>query len=353
MSDVPSPLQLDVREKLFSIDSPHAGLKLFLRLLESPTPAIGGRRPVLYLHGATFPSALSIAHRFDGRSWRDELCDGGFDVWGLDFHGFGGSDRYPEMNEPADAHEPLCLAKDAAGQAETAADFILSYHGLTSLSLITHSWGSMAAGIFAARHPTRVDKIVMFAPLTQREAPRYEPRPNAPAWRIVTVEDQWARFIEDVPKTEPPVLSKDHFNEWAEAWLDSDPGARLRQPMGVKTPTGPLVEILRAWHGELAWEPERVQAPVAIIRGAWDGLVTDADAHWLFERLSRSPERRDIKIARGTHLMHLEEMRFALWRESVAFLLGNDPAPHGEQWRVLASKSPSNKFKRFYIVFSS
>ena len=39
------------------------------------------------MHGATFPSALSIAHRFDGRSWRDELCDEGFHVWGFDFHG--------------------------------------------------------------------------------------------------------------------------------------------------------------------------------------------------------------------------------------------------------------------------
>jgi hypothetical protein len=28
-------------------------------------------RPVLYIHGATFPSAPSIAHRFDGWSWRD------------------------------------------------------------------------------------------------------------------------------------------------------------------------------------------------------------------------------------------------------------------------------------------
>jgi hypothetical protein len=28
-------------------------------------------RVVLYVHGATFPSAVSIAHRFDGRSLRD------------------------------------------------------------------------------------------------------------------------------------------------------------------------------------------------------------------------------------------------------------------------------------------
>jgi hypothetical protein len=94
----------------------------------------------------------------------------------------------------------------------------------------------------------------------------------------------------------------------------------------VKTPSGPFIEILRAWHGELAYEPSRVLAPVAILRGAWDGLITDADARWLFDALSRSPVKRDIKIGRGTHLMHLETMRLALWRESVTFLAGGDVA---------------------------
>src|SRR5579871_4818702 len=89
--------RLDPREHHFHISAPRAGLELFLRHL----PA-GGKAgsPVLYVHGATFPSALSIAHRFDGYSWRDALCGAGFDVWGFDFHGFGASDRYPEMDQP-------------------------------------------------------------------------------------------------------------------------------------------------------------------------------------------------------------------------------------------------------------
>jgi len=38
------------------------------------------------------------------------------------------------------------------------------------------------------------------------------------------------------------------------------------------------------------------------------------------------PAKRDIKIGRGTHLMHLEAMRPALWRESIDFLRGDDVA---------------------------
>jgi pimeloyl-ACP methyl ester carboxylesterase len=312
---------LDPREQTFRIDSGRGRLQLFLRRLPGSRPNRHGT--VLYLHGATFPSALSIAFRLGGVSWRDALCEAGYDVWGLDFLGFGGSDRYPEMDADADSLEPLGAAAEAVGQVEAATRFILDYDRRPRLSLITHSWGSMPAGLFAALHPTLIDRIVMFAPLARREGPRYAPRPTLPAWKLVTNDEQWARFVEDVPPNEAPVLSRDAFADWAEAYLDSDPAARHRTPSAVKTPTGPLVEILRAWHGELAWQPEKVEAPVMIVRGEWDGLVTDADAHWLFDRLTRAAERRDIKIARGTHLMHLEEMRTALWRESIAFLSGN------------------------------
>ena len=317
---------MDRREEHFFIPGPKKDLRLFLRLLTSETPPAEGRRAVLYVHGATFPSALSVAHRFDGRSWRDALCEAGFDVWGLDFYGFGRSDRYPEMDAAADANSPLCLAEDAATQLADGVRFILKHQGLTSLSLIAHSWGSIVAGRFASDHPALVDRLVLFAPIARRDPPRYSSRPTGPAWRIISVEDQWARFVEDVPPGESPVLSRVHFDDWGRHYLDGDPQSRTRVPAGVKTPSGPFFEILRAWHGELAYDPSLVQAPVAIIRGAWDGLVPDQDARWLFDAFSRSSIKRDVKIGRGTHLMHLETMRLALWRESVGFLLGEDEA---------------------------
>lgn len=50
------------------------GGSLFLRRLP-PSRTVACAGIVLYVHGGTFPSALSIAHRIDGRSWRDSLCD--------------------------------------------------------------------------------------------------------------------------------------------------------------------------------------------------------------------------------------------------------------------------------------
>ena len=76
--------KLDPREIHFRVSGPIEGLKLFLRHL-APVRPTARTRAVLFVHGMSFPSALSIAHRFDGRSWRDELCDTGFDVLGFGF----------------------------------------------------------------------------------------------------------------------------------------------------------------------------------------------------------------------------------------------------------------------------
>jgi hypothetical protein len=82
-----------------------------------------------------------------------------------------------------------------------------------------------------------------------------------------------------------------------------------------------------------SWGEDLIRAPVGIIRGEWDTASTDADAHWLFDALKNSPVRRDVKISHATHLMHLEESRFALYREAETFLKGND----------LPNKGPSHK----------
>jgi pimeloyl-ACP methyl ester carboxylesterase len=318
--------KLDPREEHFRIQGPHNGLQLFLRYLSTPHRPARDRRVVLYVHGATFPSALSIAHRFDGQSWRDALNEAGFDVWGLDFHGFGCSDRYPQMSEPAEANPPLCNAQDATRQVEAAVRFILAHHGIRRLSLVSHSWGSMPAGRFAGTHPEMIDRWVLFGLIARRTPRRYETAPAGPAWRVIGVEGQWKRFIEDVPQGEPPVLSQAHFDEWGERYLDSDPNSRRRDPAGVMVPAGPFNDILRAWHGELGYDPALVQAPIALIRGEWDGLAPDEDARCLFDAFKASPIKRDIKISHATHLMHLEAMRTVLYRETNAFLLEDNRA---------------------------
>ncbi len=322
-----SALILDSSEMHHRIPSHHIGLNLFLRHM-APTqpPAYSKPKVLLYVHGGTFPSALSIAHRFDDRSWRDELAHAGYDVWAVDFHGFGASsDPFPEMSDPADAHAPLGRAADASRQIATAVHFICGRQGVERVSIIAHSWGTIAAGHFAGHCPELVDRLVFFGPITFRSGQDSQPR--LPAWRLISLQDQWDRFVADTPKDEPPVLLDRHFKEWGECYLDCDPDSRTRMPHAVKIPLGPIQDIYDAWAGELAYDPGLIKAPVGIIRGAWDSMCTDADARWLWDALASSPHKRDVKLSRAGHLAHLEESRYALYSESLAFLGGRDSVP--------------------------
>jgi pimeloyl-ACP methyl ester carboxylesterase len=318
--------KLDPREQHFRIPSPHDGMSLFLRHLPAAGDAGSTNRVVLYVHGGTFPSGLSIAHRFDGRSWRDALCATGFHVWGLDFHGFGRlSDPYPEMRRPAEDSPPLGRAEAASRQLEAAVRFICRRHAIDRLSIIAHSWGTIVSGRFAGRCPALIDRLVLFGPIARRAGAAASQ--HLPGWRSISLKDQWDRFTADVPAGEAPVLSRRHFDEWGERYLDIDPDSRTRSPAAVAVPSGAFQDIFDAWAGALAYNPRSVRAPVAIIRGEWDSYCTDEDARWLFDAFTASPVKRDIKIGRATHLMHLEAMRFALYRESIAFLQGHDVAP--------------------------
>jgi pimeloyl-ACP methyl ester carboxylesterase len=67
----------------------------------------------------------------------------------------------------------------------------------------------------------------------------------------------------------------------------------------------------------LSYDPGLIRTPVAIIRGAWDSMCANADAAWLLDAIRNA---RDVTIPRATHLMHLEENRYALYRATEAFL---------------------------------
>jgi pimeloyl-ACP methyl ester carboxylesterase len=228
--------KLDAREEHLRIPSHRNGLSLFLRYL----PPLRGTElrgnVVLYVHGGTFPSGLSIAHRIDGRSWRDEAS--GFHCWGLDFHGFGRlSDPYPEMAEPAENHAPIGRAEDASRQLERAVRFICAHHRVPRISLIAHSWGSIVSGRFAGQHPQLVESLVFFGPIAWRTR-RADPQ-RLSGWRLISLKDQWDRFVADVPPGEPPVLSKPHFDEWGEAYAKpkhSLPAMTQLLPASAKPP---------------------------------------------------------------------------------------------------------------------
>ena len=277
------------------------------------------RGAALYVHGATFPSALSLFFRFDGASWADTLNAAGIDAWGFDFAGYGESDRYAAMQQPADAAPPPGRVDAAERQLATVlhavrriADERLPLH------LIAHSWGTLVALRCAGTFADALASLTLFGPVAPRDG---TPEPaSLPAWRTLTVWEQYRRFIADVPRGEPPVLLDRHIDAWARAYLATDPASASRTPPAVQVPAGPMADIGALWSGESLADASRVRTPTLLVRGAWDSVCDDRDAARLMQAMSRAAVR-DHVIARDTHLMHLESSRIDLHRVVNDFLL--------------------------------
>ncbi len=285
-----------------------------------------GRPAVLYIHGATFPSALSVGYRFaDGKSWEDSLHEAGFDVWALDLQGFAGSERPREFDLPADCGSVPLQSGDAVAQIGRAIAFIQERTSCVNVSLIAHSWGGICAARFASERSENVGKLVLFAPPLMRPGPNVVAAPAAgdpkstQAWELVTVSDQLTRFVRDTPAGHPSVLAEPTLAYWGPLWLATDPQSGSRSPPAVKVPGGFGVDLDNLWNGVEVYDPSRIKCPTLLVRGEWDSVCTDADAALFRSRISAA-QFIDTVIPRSGHLAHLETNRALLWAATNEFL---------------------------------
>lgn len=270
---------------------------------------------VLYVHGSTFGADLSIFYRFDGRSWADALNGEGHTVWGFDWAGYGHSDRYPQGTTM-----PAGRLADVLPQLQRVVAAIRARNGNRPVALVAHSWGGSVAAAYAALRPQDVRALVLFAPIVPRVPNDARPLTvPADSHYPVSLWAQYRRFVEDVPRGHPQVLSEAHFQAWGKAWLATDPTAGTRNPPSVWTPSGPGADVQAWWSGDWLYQPACVEAPTLLVRGEWDSLCTDADVATLLNALG-SLDKADCKIARATHLMHLEVQRTVLYQHTNTFL---------------------------------
>jgi pimeloyl-ACP methyl ester carboxylesterase len=315
-------MQNSYRQDVFQLTASN-GLALHLKRQRTANVASLKSLPldVVYVHGSSFGSDLSIFYRFDDRSWADALNDAGFNAWGFDLIGYGQSDRYKNIT----AH-PLGHAGEALPQLEAVIETVLEQNGNQPIVLLAHSWGSVIAAQYVIKHPQRIEKLVLFGPVVKR-MPDYlnSVTPvSFPAQFPLSVWAQYRRFVEDVPRGQVQVLSEAHMQSWGAAFLASDPTANQRMPPSVMTSGGPLADLTELWSGKALYEAERITMPTLIVRGEWDSVCNNQDAATLLASIG-TEHKRDCKIERATHLMHLETQRVALYQAVNDFLIGVNP----------------------------
>ena len=112
------------------------------------------------------------------------VAERGDDVYALDIRGYGGSTRPAAMSQPPEANPPFAGTREAVRDITAAVDYILASRKVGQLSLVGWSWGTTTTAAFAAEQPSKVGRLVLFAPVWLGvQPPNYQG-----AWRASTRE---------------------------------------------------------------------------------------------------------------------------------------------------------------------
>ena len=275
---------------------------------------------VLFIHGSSFPSALAFGFEMEGGSWMDHLANNGYDVYALDFLGYGNSDRYPEMDVPgAGSGEPVGRAVDVCKDIDKAVDCILQRTGRRKVYLVAHSWGGSVAALYSEQFPEKIAKLVLFAAMTSRKDSSAGEKGVRP-FETLTPEMRIAGMKDLTPEGKPCQLEPEIFSIWGDKWLHSDPLAAKYHSDSVRFPSGPSDDFDDLLHGKSYYTPAGIKVPVLLIRGEWDDYPDNRDYEGLFTALENSPHKKYVVIEKGTHVMHLEKSRHQLYEETLNFL---------------------------------
>ena len=312
-----------VVEETVHIMGPLPGLKLGLR--HASTGMRETQQPiVLILPGAAVPVSGNPDYPFTpGRSLMTALAENGLDVWALDYYGFGESDRYPQMNEPADKHPALGTAQECADQVDAVVTYLKKHSRMQRILLVGDSGGTLVAGVFATRRPAEVARLVLFGPVTPfTGGPSQVP---LPAYDLMTSEQLWSLFTSWSDTVgSPPVLDPGASQAWADNYLRSDPTSRTRTPPSVKIPNGRQADLAAVASGRFPYDPGQILAPTLVVMGEWDAIATYPGAEWLLHALRQAHSRRLVVIGHGSHTIQFEAERNELYRTLADFLLERD-----------------------------
>jgi pimeloyl-ACP methyl ester carboxylesterase len=307
-----------IASEIVRIDSPIPGLQLALHHRFRRSAHAFRGKVVLFAEGSAVPTAGNAAFKIDGVSWMDSLAWSGFDVWSLDYLGYGESSRYRE-NDLASFRG---RASDCANQLVYAVRFILASRRIHKLSIIGDSFGSLVAGIYASRSPESVDKLILFAPITPvAQAKQDQAQTSASQFHLVTPEDLWQLYTTWLPKGKYVGIDRAFFLQiWGAKYLESDHASRQRVPPSVMVPAGPDLDTIDIERSRFPYNPALIKARTLIIFGEWDSVATEEGAKRLFDLLSGTRDKRRIVIGTGTHVLQLESSRQILYSEVITFL---------------------------------
>jgi pimeloyl-ACP methyl ester carboxylesterase len=276
-------------------------LYIYRKRLGAPQPREA--LPVLFLaHGSSISSRPTFDLHVPGHgeySVMDKFAEYGFDVWTMDFEGYGKSTRTQGNSDIASGAEDL----------KAASEVVVRETGQKSFHIYGESSGALRAGAFAMVRPERVRRLVLVSfTWTGQGSPTLAKR--AESLDFYRAHNRRPRdrdmirsiFTRDKPGTSDPAV--------AEALADAE------LPFGDTIPTGTYLDMTANLP---LVDPLKLQVPVLIVRGEYDGIATEEDLLNFFRKLP-NPDRQFVMIPGATHAVGLGTNRQLLWHATRAFL---------------------------------
>lgn len=287
---------------------------------------------VVFVHGATY-AGRSIFDPVDASefSWLAWAADAGRAAFAVDVRGYGDSQRPPGMDGSTRIDEPPARATEATRDVRAA---IRTVHDRFScpVHLVGTSWGSMIAGaLLAGSNPPPLASVTLHAPVFEPASDLVDGLASSASepFRTVTRIEARSRWNEQVPYTPPARIrggteaSDPAFEAFWKSLVSSGQGVDGED--AIVAPNGTLLDLTEASRGNHVYDPAEIAVPTLVIRGSLDPTATREDALRIYDALDvPDDESSYVEIEGGTHFVHLERRRTALYETVDAFQSGVD-----------------------------
>jgi pimeloyl-ACP methyl ester carboxylesterase len=234
----------------------------------------------------------------------NEFARYGFDCWTMDHENYGKSGRTSGNADVASGAEDL----------KAAADVLARETGQTKYHFVGESSGALRAGAYAMAAPDRINRLV-FAAFTYKGegSPTLKKRAEqVDYYRTHNMRKRDRDMIRSIATRDKPGTSDPAA---IEALAD------VEMQFGDQIPTGTYLDMTANLPVVL---PEKVLAPVLLLRGEYDGIATVPDIEEFFNKLPNG-DRQFVILPGTAHSVVLAINRQLFWHVTRSFL--NMPSP--------------------------
>ncbi len=307
-------------------------VKLFVRQKVQSGKPRTARPVVLFVHGRTSPAVPAFDLAYKDYSWMAFLARAGFDCYAMDLTGYGGSPK-PMMDDASNvdpAQQDLLVGRplkrkataaypwqlntirDDWAEIDSVVEYLRRRTRAKRIHLIGWSAGGPRVGGYAAQHPDKIDRVVLFAPSPPIEGPI----PNRPArgfpvelqTRDELLNRRWARDVHSKRQIERGMAAR--------VWRALMTWDSLGASWG---PKGGVMRIRTAtrfgWTRSLI---QKLRAPTLVIAGDYDRLE---ERRGVYELLG-ARDKVFVGVAGASHFMQWERQHRVLHELTRAWLVG-------------------------------